>query len=184
MLYQQIIGRGLRVSKETGKKDCLILDHSDSTITLGYVTDIDERNTELDMGRHGRGESKKKKTERMPKECPKCNFLKPVGVHECPECGFKPEKQTDIVHMDGELKELDGKKKKYTIDEKKQFYAELKYYCEDKKFKPGWAAFKYKEKFGSWPNHPNIKYIDPVEPSQATLNWIKFQLIRWAKRRK
>ena len=34
----QIIGRGLRTDR--GKADCLILDHSDTTIRLGFVTDI------------------------------------------------------------------------------------------------------------------------------------------------
>jgi superfamily II DNA or RNA helicase len=38
ILYTQIIGRGLRTA--AGKKDCLILDHSDTTLNLGFVTDI------------------------------------------------------------------------------------------------------------------------------------------------
>jgi len=39
MLYQQIIGRGLR--KAEGKADCLVLDHSDTTLRLGFITDIE-----------------------------------------------------------------------------------------------------------------------------------------------
>ena len=34
----QIIGRGLRTAE--GKDHCLILDHSDTTLRLGFVTDI------------------------------------------------------------------------------------------------------------------------------------------------
>ena len=40
MLFVQIIGRGLRTAK--GKDHCLILDHSDNHLRLGFVTDIDE----------------------------------------------------------------------------------------------------------------------------------------------
>ena len=38
ILYTQIIGRGLRTAE--GKTDCLVLDHSDTTLRLGFVTDI------------------------------------------------------------------------------------------------------------------------------------------------
>ena len=38
MLYVQIIGRGLRTAE--GKDHCLILDHSDTTLRLGFVTEI------------------------------------------------------------------------------------------------------------------------------------------------
>ena len=48
ILYTQIIGRGLRTAE--GKNDCLILDHSDSTLRLGFVTDI--HHDTLDDGKH------------------------------------------------------------------------------------------------------------------------------------
>ncbi len=38
MLFVQIIGRGLRTAD--GKSDCLILDHSDTHLRLGLVTNI------------------------------------------------------------------------------------------------------------------------------------------------
>jgi DNA repair protein RadD len=37
MLYVQMIGRGLRVND--GMNDCVILDHADNTLRLGFVTD-------------------------------------------------------------------------------------------------------------------------------------------------
>ncbi len=46
ILYTQIIGRGLRTAD--GKDHCLILDHSDTTLRLGFVTDI--HHTTLDDG--------------------------------------------------------------------------------------------------------------------------------------
>jgi DNA repair protein RadD len=47
ILFVQIIGRGLRPAK--GKEDCLILDHSDTHLRLGFVTDI--HHEVLDDGR-------------------------------------------------------------------------------------------------------------------------------------
>jgi superfamily II DNA or RNA helicase len=41
ILFVQMIGRGLRTAD--GKDDCLILDHSDNHIRLGFVTDIQPR---------------------------------------------------------------------------------------------------------------------------------------------
>jgi superfamily II DNA or RNA helicase len=41
MLYLQIVGRGLRIAE--GKDDCLILDHSDTAMRLGFPEEVDER---------------------------------------------------------------------------------------------------------------------------------------------
>ena len=107
-LYTQIIGRGLRTAD--GKPDCLILDHSDTTQRLGFVTDI--HFDELDKGKlAGSQSAKKDRPVPLPKECPSCKFLKPAKVHKCPNCGFAPEQQTDIEVAPGELKALKGKAK-------------------------------------------------------------------------
>ena len=81
ILYTQIIGRGLRTAE--GKQDCLILDHSDTTLRLGFVTDIHHEH--LDDGRHRKsnGVTREKPTP-LPKECPSCSYLKPAGVHQLP----------------------------------------------------------------------------------------------------
>jgi DNA repair protein RadD len=47
ILFVQTIGRGLRMAE--GKDDCLILDHSDTHLRLGFVTDI--HHDVLDDGR-------------------------------------------------------------------------------------------------------------------------------------
>ncbi len=47
ILFVQMIGRGLRTAE--GKEDCLILDHSDTHLRLGFVTDIHHET--LDDGR-------------------------------------------------------------------------------------------------------------------------------------
>lgn len=180
ILFTQIIGRGLRTAE--GKEDCLILDHSDTHLRLGFVTDI--YHEKLDDGKE-RTASKTERQEPLPKECKSCHFLKPPKVHQCPACGFKPEKQSDVEHIDGELKELRAKRKlnrEYSSEEKRSFYGQLKEYGRTMAYKPGWADNKYKEKFGVWPNAH--KGAPLVEPTTEVMNWIKHTQIKYAKRRK
>jgi DNA repair protein RadD len=63
MLFVQMIGRGLRVAE--GKSHCIILDHSDSTLRLGFATDI--HHDALDNGRSR--QTLKRDRARLPKEC-------------------------------------------------------------------------------------------------------------------
>jgi superfamily II DNA or RNA helicase len=180
MLFQQIIGRGLRTAP--GKADCLILDHSNTHVNLGFVTDVDERNLELDGGIKKPNQPKPKK-ERMPSECPQCHRIRPIHSRACPSCGFIPveTKQSTIENEDGELTEFAGKKEKYSKEQKAAFYGELMTYCDRKGYKPGWAAAKFKDKFGTWPNA--YRAAEWREPSAETLSWIRSRNIAWAKRK-
>ena len=36
--------------------------------------------------------------------------MRPAGVHECPKCGFAPERQSDVETVDGELVRFERKK--------------------------------------------------------------------------
>ena len=60
ILYTQIIGRGLRTAE--GKSDCLILDHSDTTLRLGFVTDIHHET--LDDGQHRKSSAQARRRRR------------------------------------------------------------------------------------------------------------------------
>jgi len=181
MLFVQAIGRGLRMAP--GKSECLILDHSDTTSRLGFVTDIHH-----DHLSDGKEQVKSERKEPLPKECKKCGVLKPPRTAVCPNCGFKAERVNGIMEHDGELQEVTGlvpkyrkKSKEWTMQEKSVFLAELKAYGISKQYKPGWAARKYLEKFGVWPDW-SIKDVRPASyPSSATMMFIKSRQIAWAK---
>jgi superfamily II DNA or RNA helicase len=181
MLFQQIIGRGLRIAD--GKDHCLILDHSSTHLRLGFVTEIDEKYETLCDGKPKDKAKANEKDEPLPKDCPKCHFLKPPKVSTCPACGFKPERQSDIEHTDGDLAELRAKKlnKSLTINEKSDFLAELRHYGMQKSYKPGWAANKYRERFGVWPN--KIPEQPPKVPGLEVLGWITHLNIKSGFRR-
>ena len=178
----QIIGRGLRTAD--GKIDCLILDHSDTHLRLGFVTDI--AHAVLDSGKHQ--DSKSERKEPLPKECAKCSYLKPAKVHECPSCGFKPERQPGVSESAGVLEELEQGSKTQRKNnrttpahEKAEFYGGLLGHALSKGYKRGWAANQYREHFGVWPNAH--KDASPREPNEAVKSWIRHQNIRYAKRR-
>lgn len=187
ILFTQIIGRGLRTAK--GKSDCLILDHSDTHLNLGFVTDITHET--LCDGKP-KDSATKEREDPLPKDCPKCSFLKPPKVSQCPACGFKPERQSQVEHEAGELVELDRRmnatekrqrkaNRDTSADEKASFYGGLRHYAQQRGYKHGWAANQYREKFGVWPN----AYRDsPVVPPNADVQgWIKHQQIKFANRR-
>lgn len=160
--------------------NCLILDHSDTHQRLGFVTDI--HHEKLCDGKPPKAQERK---ERLPKECPQCTFLLPVGVSTCPACGFKPEVQNGVEHIAGELEELGKTQRRLNkavppVD-KALFYAELRTIALERGYAPGWASNQYRVKFGVWPNA--YRDVEPMPASAETRSWVKSQQIRYAKRR-
>jgi len=179
ILFVQMVGRGLRTAD--GKSDCLILDHSDNHIRLGFVTDI--HHDKLDDGKP-RQKALPKEQEALPKKCPKCSYLKAPKLVVCPACGFKPEPKCKVVNEDGELVEFSSRNavKGPTQQELIIFHAELRAIERERGFKRGWAAHKYKDKFGSFP--PWAWNERPTcTPTASTLSWVQSRQIAYAKRR-
>jgi len=180
ILYTQMIGRGLRPAD--GKDHCLILDHSDTTLRLGFVTDI--HHAKLDDGKAKAAPKEKK--ERLPKECPACSFLKPPKMRECPACGFVPDVRQDVINEDGDLYEITkGKQQKvrdWTMEQKQAFYSELILHAQLRGYKQGWAYWAYKGKFKVGPD--NSLRAEPARMiSYETDSWIRHYNIRKAKAR-
>ena len=187
MLFVQIIGRALRTAE--GKDSALILDHSDTTERLGFVTDI--HHDELDDGKPKEKTAPKEREAKLPRECKSCACLMPPGVRACPNCGAEAKRESGVVEVKGELVELTpgGKvtvptKKKtheWTLPEQRQFYQELLGYAQERSYKPGWAAAQFRDRFGQWPERswPTI----PAVTSLTTRSWIRSRMIALAKKR-
>jgi DNA or RNA helicases of superfamily II len=176
MLYVQIIGRGLRTAD--GKDDCLILDHSDTTLKLGFVTDI--HHDRLDDGKARKSAATERK-EPLPKECPQCSFLKPPKVAKCPCCGFAPQRQSQIECEDGDLVELTPKGKEASREVKQRWYSMLMKIADERGYSGGWVAHKFRDKFKVWPRGLHFMRM---EPDEEVRNYVKAGMIRWAKRQK
>ncbi len=187
MLFVQIVGRALRIDPDNPDKVALILDHSDTTSRLGFVTDIDH--DELDDGKpREKAVKTDEKKEPLPKECQGCSYLMPPRSRECPNCGTPSRPECTVFEQDGDLQEIVpgglkkvATKKYWSYEEKKVFFAELKGYALDKSYKPGWAAMKYKDKFGVWPERTFDSIAPAAVMSPGTINFIRSRNIAWAK---
>ena len=110
----QMWGRGLRSSPETGKQNCILLDHSGNIIRFRedfeniYFNGLDE----LDSGEKLDKEVRKDSTEeKEPKGCPVCGH-KPF-MRRCMACGHEVQQASLIEADSGEMREvimLGGKK--------------------------------------------------------------------------
>jgi len=171
ILFVQMVGRGLRLAD--GKSDCILIDHSDTHQSLGFVTDI--HHDTLDDGKK-KPKAKNEKPEKQPKECPKCHYLRPAKTPTCPACGYVPAPQHGVEHVDGELIEVT--RSKASMAEKQDWYSMLLFLADKNGRKDGWAAHKYRAKFGVWPN--KLSQARKV-PTADVERFVKAEQIRWAK---
>lgn len=184
-LFVQIIGRGLRTAD--GKADCLILDHSDTHLRLGMVTDIDH--DDLCTGREAKADAEKReKKPKLPRCCPHCTALMPVLSLNCPACGYEMPLASGVKVVDGELVEIGAserpKSARDSVSEflrglgKAEVYSQLNAIGMSKGRKPGWAAHKYKSLFGTFPTFSKSSLAEPCPEMRS---WVKSQEIAWAK---
>ena len=167
-----------RVMRQHPSKDFAVwIDHGGNYVRFREDWDsiYAEGAGDLDDGR----EKPKKEPTQKEKEaakCPRCGSI--WGNSDiCSHCGFKRERRGNIIEKVGELVELEGK----TVGkaDKQTFYSELLYMVKHRGYKEGWAAWKYKEKFGVFP-----RALEKTErvPSIQTLNWLKSKAIAFARR--
>lgn len=75
----QCVGRGLRLSPETSKRNCLFLDYGSNLERFGCCLD--------ELG--APSQRKKREDQEMPmKVCPKCQSVHPISTLECGDCGY------------------------------------------------------------------------------------------------
>jgi superfamily II DNA or RNA helicase len=165
-LYLQIIGRGLRISPETGKDQCLVLDCANCIETNGYPTERRDFTTPRPPGRR-----KAAPRPPAPKECDYCGRVIPPGQEQrqteetdryiqtttrCPYC-FEV---LGVEHLDKvavELKRLEEQRKEIVdvsaMTNQYSGYRELRKLGNKAGYKPGWAwrTAKMIEERNLWP---------------------------------
>lgn len=179
----QLFGRGLRIAD--GKDDCLVLDHTGNCARFydACETFFDQGQSELDDGKK-RERKQVTKKERESVKCPQCRALhNPSPV--CPCCGHQYPRKQAIQHVGGELFELDGNKRNHADawPEKVRWMRSLTGYANERGYAQGWAAHKYRERYGVWPNDPRVHGVEPKQPDGDVLRWIRSRMIAYAKRR-
>ena len=177
----QILGRGLRRDPADPDKECLVLDHAGNVVR--FWDDMHEffenGPTELDDGKpKDRKKSPEKPEDERGRRCPSCHHVhgpRPT----CPNCGHEYPRKV-VQHEDGELHEV-GKPVKASIEEKQSWYSQLLGLAMKRGYKEGWAAHKYRERFGVWPASSMEKTPEPA--SLEVSRWVRHRQIAWAKRR-
>ena len=174
--HVQQMGRIMRPYE--GKKFGVWLDHSGNYLRFRKDWDklFEEGVTELES--ESAEKAKKEPTEKEKKEakCPKCSVLWTWASNVCGACGYeKPIKS--VASVPGELQELQGAGN-LARQINQDFFSELLYFAKMRGYKDGWAAHKYKEKFGVFPRG----LTTAVKPTtQKTVSWLKSRNIAWAK---
>lgn len=183
----QMWGRGLRSSPDTGKTDCILLDHS------GNITRFAEDFTDvffnglasLDMGekldkviRHD------EKDERERTGCPSCGY-KPFRKR-CMSCGFEIQEKSLVAHEAGVMEEIVIGKKKLA-DDKPHLWNQLVAYANANQRiqrKEAFCKAKFKDWTGDWPPRSCSFHQAPeVSVSDAVRSRLTAENIRRAKAR-
>jgi superfamily II DNA or RNA helicase len=176
-LYRQMVGRVLRPAP--GKSDALILDHAGATFEhgfaeepVGWTLDTDKRADNPAQTARSQGDAPRLTT------CPECGAVRKAGK-PCTACAWQPKRKAEAPDVaDGELARLDrdGKRKQPEWN-KGAFYRQLLQIARERGYKDGWAAHKYREKFGNFPNFTKV----PESPSPEVRAWVRSRQIAFAK---
>jgi DNA repair protein RadD len=178
-LFRQMVGRVLRPAP--GKPDAIILDHSGAVFRHGLPEDRVDWFLSPDLSaRSPDHEARKPETFSGPKllDCTQCGTLR-EGNKACPNCGFLPVRKPQLVICEeGDLALVQNRKPGKTEINAPEWHAMLAAIAKERGYKPGWASWKFKEKFGRWPPSRNVI---PIEPTLEVRSWVHSRNIAFAK---
>jgi hypothetical protein len=156
----------------------------------GFAEDRIERTLDLDEGARKTTHAKCTQTTGSERfvDCRECGALR-EGGKSCFHCGYLPGRNVFgfPIEREGELGLVDRRRKEaakpvYEVTDKTRWHAMLLYIGNEKGYKPGWAAHKFKEKFGEWPSRFNPP--EPIEPTPEVRSWVLSRNIAWAHSRR
>ncbi|WP_433693245.1 DEAD/DEAH box helicase [Paraburkholderia phenoliruptrix] len=181
----QMWGRGLRASKETGKTECLLLDHSGNMVRfIEDFTDFFHNGLDsLDQGEKLDRTVRKDVKERESAACPKCSY-KPF-FKRCMSCGHETATAPVVAAHAGEMREIVIGKQTVARDQR-HLWDQLSAYARDhsRADKQYWRAFHLFRKIaGSEPPKTWKLSIDDIPVDAAIVRKIKSMDIAFAKAR-
>lgn len=141
-LFLQMIGRGLRLSTETDKLDCIVIDWAGNVQRHGFVEDL--KQISLNQGEEPQSALAPKKI--CPPEQKGCGAILYASQMRCPTCGyvFPQQKKVYFVPALQQLLSEDD-------FERYEFYRQHIRLAYERNFAPGWAAIAFKDKYVHWP---------------------------------
>lgn len=183
----QMWGRGLRASPDTGKTDCILLDHSGNVLRFRadfediYFNGLNDLDDGEKLDRQVRAEPKEKEAKR----CPTCGYSPFHG--RCMSCGHEARKISDIEHEAGEAAEVVMLGGKRMGDSLAHVWAQCASYAKtfSAPEKRQWrAAFIYRDITGHMPPRSwRVETTPFVEVTRAVANKIKSKNLAYNKGR-
>ena len=170
-LHLQMIGRIMRICD--GKDGAIVLDHAGNHHVHGMVT----RRIEDSLDGKIAGESEPLGLRR----CQACGLFYEPSEDCCPECGYKPappERWDAEIAGPGELTEF--------VEDfayKSEFWRLIEAQRMACGYKPGWSAFRYKERFGEWPTIVDGELVDTSKASMNEKREVYRRLLKTARTR-
>jgi superfamily II DNA or RNA helicase len=175
----QMWGRGLRSSPDTGKVDCLLLDHSGNI--QRFAEDFEQifHNglSALDMGEKLDKTVRKDDDEHEAKGCPKCGY-KPFAK-TCMACGYEKQAPALVESLPGQMQEVVLGKKKLAEDHR-HLWAQVCTYARshskpEKQRGRAWNLFKNitgqpPSSFWAFETTPNVEITRNVRNKITSLN--------------
>ena len=175
----QMWGRGLRSSPDTGKQDCILLDHSGNITRFAedYTGIFFDGLDALDMGEKLDKAIRKEPDDFEAKGCPSCGF-KPFSKR-CMSCGHEKQAPALVEAVPGEMQEVMLGKKKLA-DDQSHLWAQLCTYARAHSApeKQQWRAkFLFRDMTGKMPpaswsldGTPNVEITRNVRNKITSLN--------------
>ncbi len=182
----QMWGRGQRASPLTGKKDCILLDHSGNIwrFSADYAKVYWEGLDHLDAGQALDQQVRKEPERREDRPCPECGYQ--PFMARCLACGFESGWLPTVEQVPGRMKEFQLSKEAPMLPIR--LWQELCAYVRvhgNLGNQQGRAASLFKNLTGCWPPHGwHIDSTPAAEPSLAVLNRIRYHNIAYAKRKR
>lgn len=183
----QMWGRGLRSSPETGKRDCILLDHSGNIVRFAedferiYFDGLDALDAGEKLDKTIRRDEDADKT---PAACPKCGY-QPFRKR-CMSCGHERVSLSLVEHEAGEMVEvMIGKRK--LADDRRHLWEQVATYARAHSApdrQKGRAANLYRDIVGTWPPQAWSFEATPNVPiTRNVLNLIRSRNIAYNKAR-
>ena len=141
-LYCQQLGRGLRLSPETDKQDCIVLDQAGNVLRHKFVEDLKE--VSLTPGQE-KGEGGEATMKVCPEDDGGCGAILYSFQMTCPHCGYKFERKIlkSFLKLTRVMNDEDWSRLEIYRAKLREAY--------EKKYAPGWAAMVFQENFGFFP---------------------------------
>ncbi|MNV31050.1 hypothetical protein D3C71_1223410 [compost metagenome] len=147
-------GRGLRSSPETGKVDCILLDHSGNFIR--FLKDFENifynGLLALDTGEKLDKEIRRETTDAEREGCPSCGHT--PFARRCMACGFEVQKQALVEVEAGEMQPVMLGKKKLA-DDRRHLFEQLCTFAREKtalEKQEKRARALFRDITGEWPS--------------------------------